>query len=188
MTTETRTRPTDDQIRELCTIATRDDAGRHFTATSDHWPALEAAGLINVYRPVHAATGIPYSLEHWSLEVTDDGQALVDSREDLHPGAETIAEIIAAELDDDGQRYETDDGRKFLDLIAEHDGELTATRDGGRVARYHFPDGSAIVDAEVAWDLGYDGDDFRDCTCWPEALIGVTHYHECAMAEETTTA
>lgn len=76
---------TDDMIRELCTITTRDEAGRHFTETSEYWNDLEDAGLIEISRPVHAATGISYSQEEWSLEVTPRGQALVDASEDLHP-------------------------------------------------------------------------------------------------------
>lgn len=76
---------TDDMIRELCTITTRDEAGRHFTETSRHWEDLEAAGLIEVFRPTHEATGITYSQEYLAVNVTDAGQALVDSSEHLHP-------------------------------------------------------------------------------------------------------
>lgn len=35
---------TDAMIRELCTITTHDEAGRHFTETSECWEALEAEG------------------------------------------------------------------------------------------------------------------------------------------------
>lgn len=76
---------TDDMIRELCTLTTKDHAGRHFTETSSRHDELEAAGLITINRPIHAATGIPYGREHWTLKVTQDGQDLVDSRTDLHP-------------------------------------------------------------------------------------------------------
>lgn len=76
---------TDDMIRELCTITTRNEAGRHFTETYHHWEELEEAGLIEVYRPTHSATGIPYSQSEWVVEVTDAGQALVDASEHLHP-------------------------------------------------------------------------------------------------------
>ena len=76
---------TDDMIRELCVITTRDAAGRHFTETANYWRELEAEGLIDVHRPVHEATGIPYSSEYWSIEITPDGQALVDASEHLHP-------------------------------------------------------------------------------------------------------
>lgn len=74
----------DDAIRELCILCTRDQAGRHFTEWSRHWDSLEAAGMISVDRPVHDATGIPYSQEYYSLEVTADGQELVDANPELH--------------------------------------------------------------------------------------------------------
>ena len=76
---------TDSQIRELCTLATRNDAGQHFTEWSYHWQELEQQELIRVLRPVHAATGISYSQEHWQLEVTAAGQELVDAKPELHP-------------------------------------------------------------------------------------------------------
>lgn len=76
---------TDDMIAELCSITTRDTAGRHFTQVSAHWQALEDAGLIEVYRPIHPETGLPYSNSYWSLEVTEEGQAIVDTHPDLHP-------------------------------------------------------------------------------------------------------
>ena len=74
----------DEAIRELCILTTKDEAGRHFTAWSGHWQALEEAGLIAVHRPVHQ-TGILYSQEYWTLEVTDLGQELVDANPELHP-------------------------------------------------------------------------------------------------------
>lgn len=76
---------TDAMIAELCAITTRDTAGRHFTAVSEYWPALEEAGLIKVHRPIHPDTGLPYSDEYWSLEVTEDGQTMVDAHPELHP-------------------------------------------------------------------------------------------------------
>lgn len=76
---------TDDMIRELCTITTCDEAGRHFTETSQHWEALEAEGLIDVFRPTHDATGIQYEASSWHVSVTPEGQALVDASEHLHP-------------------------------------------------------------------------------------------------------
>ncbi len=76
---------TDDMIRELCTLVTRDHAGRHFTQFSEYYNALEVAGLITIDRPIHQVTGIPWSEEHWSLEVTQEGRDLVDERTDLHP-------------------------------------------------------------------------------------------------------
>ena len=83
------TRLTDEQIRDLCVICTRDEAGKHFTEAgavyADHWEDLERAGMIAVYRPVHGPTDVYYSQEHWSLKVTEDGRALVDAHPELHP-------------------------------------------------------------------------------------------------------
>ena len=62
---------TDDDKRTLGTLCTRDEAGRHFTEThSDEWlDRMEAAGYITIDRPVHEATGIPYSQEYWTVQV-----------------------------------------------------------------------------------------------------------------------
>ena len=76
---------TDDQIRELCVLTTRNEAGRHFTEWAQHWEALEKAGLIRVDRPVHEPTGVSYSQEYYTLEVTEEGQDLVDANPELQP-------------------------------------------------------------------------------------------------------
>lgn len=78
---------TDDMIRELCTITTNDEAGRHFTEISQHFEALERAGLIEVHRPIHRRTGFFYAPEFWTLDVTADGLELVAASEHLHQGA-----------------------------------------------------------------------------------------------------
>jgi len=77
--------PSDETIGELCIITTRNEAGEHFTEWAYHYDELEALGLINIYRPVHEATGIPYGQEEWSLEVTGDGQEMVDNHPELYP-------------------------------------------------------------------------------------------------------
>jgi hypothetical protein len=69
------------QVRILSKITTRDESGRHFLEiynTAD-LQELEAAGLLTIHRPIHGATGISYSEEYWSVEVTDDGIALVEA-------------------------------------------------------------------------------------------------------------
>ena len=75
----------DEVIRELGIVTTRNEAGQHFTEWANHWEELEQAGLIEVRRPFHEATGVPYSQEYWSLEVTEEGQSLVDSYPELWP-------------------------------------------------------------------------------------------------------
>lgn len=64
-------------VQELGIITTRNEAGQHFTSWSKHWEQMEEDGLITIHRPVHA-TGIPYDQQYWSLEVTQEGQELVD--------------------------------------------------------------------------------------------------------------
>ena len=76
---------TDNMIRELATICTCDEAGKHFTQTSSYYLNLEKLGLVKIGRPVHEFTGIAYSCEHWSIEVTEDGQAVVDTNPELCP-------------------------------------------------------------------------------------------------------
>lgn len=75
------------QVPILAVITTRDGAGRHFTErwSWDALEALEADGLLEITRPVHAATGIPYSQEHYSVQVTKDGGDLVDAYQELWP-------------------------------------------------------------------------------------------------------
>jgi hypothetical protein len=68
-------------VEILSVIATSGDAGRHFSEVySDaELSQLEAGGLIEITRPIHEATGLPYSVDHWSVAVTEDGQILVDN-------------------------------------------------------------------------------------------------------------
>ncbi len=61
-----------DSAEELLRLATRDEAGRHFTQWAEHWEELEAAGYIRVVRPVHE-TGIPFDQQYWHLELTAPG-------------------------------------------------------------------------------------------------------------------
>lgn len=77
MTTEITTT----QLTILATTTTRDEAGRHFTQTvdPDDLEALEAAGLVDIERPVHEATGISFSQEYWHFGLTEAGQAAVDA-------------------------------------------------------------------------------------------------------------
>lgn len=71
---------TGDDIEQLGRITTWDESGAHFTTLyADDWlDRMERAGLIEVRRPVHAATGIPYGQDAWRVRVTDVGVAVVD--------------------------------------------------------------------------------------------------------------
>lgn len=71
----------------LAEITTRDEAGRHFMERYDEadiWE-LEEEGLIEVRRPRHEATGLRYSQEYWSVEVTAEGQDLVGAYPECWP-------------------------------------------------------------------------------------------------------
>jgi hypothetical protein len=71
---------TSDKVRILSQLTTRDHAGVHFASkfAYSELAALEADGLIAINRPVHP-TGIPYSGERWSVEVTPEGVELVEA-------------------------------------------------------------------------------------------------------------
>jgi hypothetical protein len=76
---------TEDMIRELCIATTRNESGQHFTEWMRYADELEQLGAIAINRPVHEATGIAYDSSHWSLEVTPEGQDVVDANPELHP-------------------------------------------------------------------------------------------------------
>lgn len=73
---------TADAVRVLSRITTRDESGTHYTACYGRLEldALIAEGLLVETRPVHEATGLTYSEEYWSVELTESGQNLVDRR------------------------------------------------------------------------------------------------------------
>ncbi len=81
---------TENKVRILSTLTTRDSAGRHFASrvSGDIIAALEAEELVVVTRPIHAATGIPYSQEHYSIEVTEAGVELVEAYPEYCESAE----------------------------------------------------------------------------------------------------
>jgi hypothetical protein len=72
----------EEMISELCVATTRNESGRHFTEWMHHVDALESAGLVQIDRPVHDVTGIPYDEQYWSIEVTEKGMLLVDQHND----------------------------------------------------------------------------------------------------------
>lgn len=59
----------------------------------------------------------------------------------------TIAEQIAAELGNDGARWETDDGRNVEEIFAERCIDYTSELP----TRYTFEDGSYIVAGNSGW-------------------------------------
>lgn len=63
------------QLRQLGRICTHNEAGLHFAEWVRHWEEFENLGLIEIYRPVHAETGIPYDQTSWQVEITEDGLA-----------------------------------------------------------------------------------------------------------------
>jgi hypothetical protein len=85
----------------------------------------------------------------------------------------TIAEKVAGLLDDNGWRWETDDGMSFWKLMDHHNAKVqygysrwnkeTEEQEvevcdkgdyfAGDPVRYEFADGSAIVEAGDAWDI-----------------------------------
>ena len=79
----TETKLTHDQVNCLRKIVTRDN-GRHFLELwdDDLVESLEDSGHLEVRRPVHDATGIPYGQEHWTVTVTESGQEVVDDSDD----------------------------------------------------------------------------------------------------------
>lgn len=67
-----------EDIRKLGCITTRDEAGTHFTQkhSADWLKRMSDAGLVEITKPVHEATGIQYSEEFWTVSVTEKGVEL----------------------------------------------------------------------------------------------------------------
>ena len=82
---------------------------------------------------------------------------------------DTQAEQFARDLDDDGTRFRTDDGIGFVELLERYGADVEIA-DHERT-RWRFSDGSAIVEANGAWDLGLPG----GCLCWD----GAGHNRDC---------
>lgn len=71
-----------EDLRKLGQLTTRDDAGVHFTRRySREWlDKMEAAGMIKIHKPVHPATKLQYSEEYWTVEVTPEAVAEGEAR------------------------------------------------------------------------------------------------------------
>jgi len=85
MTTTDHYKLTAEDKRTLGELATKDDAGRHFTETHDNgWLAcMELLGYITIDRPVHEATGIAYSQEYWTVQVSAEVAEWFDDQGNL---------------------------------------------------------------------------------------------------------
>ena len=72
---------TEIKVKILSTLTTRDSAGTHFTSrvSLGNLTKLENEELIAINRPIHEATGMPYSEEYYSVQVTEDGVSLVEA-------------------------------------------------------------------------------------------------------------
>lgn len=79
----------------------------------------------------------------------------------------TIAQQISSLVDNDGQRWQTDDGRELEGILQYRAVDIEHRNRGvaGEPIRYVFEDGSSIVVAGPAWDLGLS----PHCYCWEGA-------------------
>lgn len=69
---------TAEDIETLGTMTTKDESGKHFTEihAPEFLEKLEKGGWIEIIRPVHDQTGIPYSQEYWRLVITEKAEDL----------------------------------------------------------------------------------------------------------------
>lgn len=75
---------------------------------------------------------------------------------------QTQAEKFAAEFNNDGECFATDDERSFVEVLRHYQADAKWL-DGDRAfspVRNTFPDGSIIIERGPAWDFGY-----ADCYC-----------------------
>ena len=80
-----------------------------------------------------------------------------------HTVTPTAAKLIARALGHDGQRWATPDGVTLDDLIDLHGGRVDRHPEFPSVELWRaiFADGSALLVATNAWDIGYP-----ECWCW----------------------
>ena len=76
-TTNNNAEPTPEQMFALCQMTTKNEAGQHFTQIYDYGD-LEANEWIEIGRPVSDSTGLQYSQDYWSVEVTEEGMDWVE--------------------------------------------------------------------------------------------------------------
>jgi len=78
----------------------------------------------------------------------------------------TIAQRIADMFDNDGRRFELDDGTTFDDVCGEHDVVTCCALDEGGT-KWTFADDSILVSFGDGWDIGLS----HDCSC----VVGTGH-------------
>ena len=80
-----------------------------------------------------------------------------------HTVTPTAAQLIAAALGHDGQRWATPDGVLLEELIELHDGRIEhhPRFPSVEIYRWVFSDGSALAIGVSGWDIGYS-----TCWCW----------------------
>lgn len=71
-------------LRMLGRLVTCDEAGTHFMSNPEFPPEwldrMERLGMIEIHRPIHEPTGIPYDQEHWSVELTEEACRLGEAQ------------------------------------------------------------------------------------------------------------
>jgi len=88
---------------------------------------------------------------------------------------EYVANAVADEYGNDGQRYENRDGVRLEDRCA----ALAVNKKRSRNytnTRYEFADGSSLVASDGGWDLGLPG----GCFCW----AGDRHERDCELVTQ----
>ncbi len=86
----------------------------------------------------------------------------------------STAATIAEQFQNDGLVFRTQDGTNLDDVCRERASNVVT--DGFDKTRYGFADGSSLVVAGAAWDLGLPG----GCFCWAEANWG-RHADDCPV-------
>lgn len=81
---------TKEKILELTNICTRTKSGAHFTQCSKYWQEFEELGLIKITRPIHKSCDAEYHAQHWSLQITDDAQKVIDFLHELSMGLSIV--------------------------------------------------------------------------------------------------
>ena len=79
-------------LNELADFCERTEGGHHFTEAFSYWMVLEKCGWIEVYRPVHRATGLLYDLRYYGAQLREEGQVLASYISELR--AEFADDVI----------------------------------------------------------------------------------------------